>query len=81
MRQVVAGVELVAPRALGAFDGAVELGPFGRQHEQHEALVFAGLFELGHELGAAVDLDSFDRKREGGEQLVEEVFGAAGGGG
>jgi hypothetical protein len=34
---------------LGALDGAVELGSFGRQKEKLEALVGAGLFELGLE--------------------------------
>jgi hypothetical protein len=32
--QVVAGVELVAPSALGALDGAVEVGSLGRQDER-----------------------------------------------
>jgi hypothetical protein len=30
--QVVDGVAFVAPRAVAAFDPAVELGAFGRQH-------------------------------------------------
>jgi hypothetical protein len=42
-RQVEGGVELVAPRALGALDAAVELGSLGRQDEEVEALVLAGL--------------------------------------
>src|SRR5262249_49128305 len=56
---------------------AVELRAFGRQHEQHEPFVFAGLLERGHELGAAVDLDAFDGEREGRDELIEEVLGAA----
>jgi hypothetical protein len=41
--QIEASIELVAPGTLGAFDGAVELGPFGRQHEEEDALLGAGL--------------------------------------
>ena len=39
--RVEGGVELVAPRALGALDAAVELGSLGRQDEEVEALVLA----------------------------------------
>ena len=46
--------------AVAALDGAVELRSLGRQHVEGEALVGAGLFEVGHELGAAVDLDACD---------------------
>src|SRR5215208_4450911 len=42
-RQVEGGVELVAPRALGAPNPAVELGSLGGQDEEVEALVLAGL--------------------------------------
>src|SRR5262249_60051301 len=36
LRQVVAGIELVTPGALRAFDGAVELRAFGWEHEERE---------------------------------------------
>jgi hypothetical protein len=60
--QVVGGVELVSPTGLGAFDGAVEIGPFGRQDDEFEAICAAMVFEGRHELGSSVDLDAFDRK-------------------
>jgi hypothetical protein len=53
--QVVAGVELVSPGALGGFDGSVEVGPLWGQDEEGEVLGGASLFELGHELRAAID--------------------------
>ncbi len=45
--QVVGLIELVSPEALGALDGAVELGSPGREQEEGETLLGAGLFELG----------------------------------
>ena len=42
MREVEAAIELIAPRALGALDSAIELRPFGRQDEVVETLVGAG---------------------------------------
>lgn len=79
VRQVEAGIERVAPGALGAFDGAVELGPFGWQHVEGEALVGAGLLELGVELRSAVDLDAGDGERGFGAELVEQGRGGPGG--
>src|ERR1051325_7519216 len=73
--KVVAGIELVPPRALVAFDGAVELRPLGRQHEQGEALLLAGDLEVGSELGATVDLDSLDAERSLFDELVEQRAG------
>ena len=58
--QIGAGVELVSPCAVAALDGAVELWRSGRQDVEGQVFVGAGLFELGLELGAAVDLDGFD---------------------
>src|SRR5947199_8888277 len=55
-RQIVAGVELVAPSAVAAFDRAVELGRARRQDVERQLGVPTGEFELGHEFGAAVDL-------------------------
>lgn len=73
----MAGVEFVAPGAVGAFDAAVEHGRPGRQDVELEALGLAGVLELGHELGAAIDLDGADREGQFGEQLVEEAGGGA----
>jgi hypothetical protein len=44
--QVVAGIELVSPGAVAARDGAVELGPLGRQLVEGDGFGLAGFFEL-----------------------------------
>lgn len=79
-RQVEDGVELVAPCRVAAFDGSVDLGPFGREFVEDEALVLAGLLELGLELGSAIDQDGLDAEGHLAEHLVEEVGGCCGGG-
>ena len=38
-RQVISGVELLAPAGLGALDATVEVGTFGRQDDEFEALL------------------------------------------
>jgi len=78
--QLGAGVELVSPCAVAALDGAVELWGSGRQDVEGQVFVGAGLFELGHELQAAVDLDGFDGVGHLEEDLVEEAGGVPGGG-
>ena len=45
-------VELVAPCAVAALDGSVELWRSRRQHIEGDVVVTAGGLELGHELGA-----------------------------
>ena len=70
--QIGAGVEFVAPRAVASFDAAVELRHAWRQHVELDVFGFAGGFELGHEFGAAVDLDGFKREGQIGLELVEE---------
>jgi hypothetical protein len=87
-RQLMAGVELVAPAAIAALDGApgsspgraIEFGRSGRQDEQPDAALGAGGLELGHELAAAVDLDGVERERQLGREPVEEQLGGLGGG-
>ena len=78
--QVDDGVELVSPGAIASLDGAVELRRVRRQDVEWDGLCGARLLELGHELGAAVDLYGFDGPRHFGGDLVEEVGGIAGGG-
>ena len=73
-------MELVSPCAVGALDGAVEFGGSRRQDVEREVFVGAGLLELGHELGAAVDLDGFDGVGHLEENLVEKAGGVPGGG-
>jgi hypothetical protein len=55
MRQLIAGVELVSPSTVAAFDRAVELRPFGRQHVEGEIALQASGLELGQKLQAAID--------------------------
>ena len=59
-REVFDAVELVSPRALGAFDVAVELGPLRRQDEEAQVALSACVLELGPELRPAIDLDALD---------------------
>ena len=46
-------VKLLGVGAVGTLHSAVEFGGAGRQDEQVEATLLAGLLELGGELGAA----------------------------
>src|SRR5207253_4189335 len=66
-------VELLGVGAIGAFDSAVEFGRAWGQDEQMEAPLLASLFELGGELGTAVDLHRPDRKGHAELQGVEEL--------
>ena len=43
-------------------------------------MVWQARFEVGHELGAAVDLDAVDLEGHVGDELVEEGGGEVGGG-
>ena len=58
--QVVDGVELVAPRAVAALHGAIDLGALGREQVELDGALPTGVLELGHELRSAVDLDGVD---------------------
>jgi len=55
--EIGAGVELVAPGSIATLDSSVELWRSGGQDVEGQVLVGAGLLELGHELGAAVDFE------------------------
>src|SRR5215207_9732954 len=72
-REVFDAVELVSPRALGAFDVAVELRPLRRQDEEAQVALSACVLELG----PAIDLDALDAEGDLGDELVEEGCGAA----
>src|ERR1700690_1968812 len=48
--EVGAGIELIAPGSIAAFDGSVELWRPRREDVEGQVLVGAGLLELGHEL-------------------------------
>src|SRR5215208_431552 len=71
-REVFDAVELVSPRALGAFDAAVELRPLRRQDEEAQVALSACVLELGPELRPAIDLDALDAEGDLGDKLVEE---------
>src|SRR5215203_6069983 len=70
-REVFDAVELVSPRALGAFDVAVELRSLRRQDEEAQVALSACVLELGREVldglvgsdvdEEGVDLDEFAR--------------------
>ena len=78
--EVGAGVELVAPGSVTALDGSIELWRPRREDVEGQVLVGAGLLELGHELGASVDLDGFDGIGHLHEDGVEELGGGFCGG-
>ena len=65
--EVFDAVELVSPRALGAFDMAVELGPLRRQDEEAQVALSAWVLELGPQLRPAIDLDALEA--EGGRSI------------
>ena len=73
-------LEFDARCVIGAFDTAVEFRAPWREDEEREFVVLAGSFELGHELGAAIDLKGFD-PRVVIEQGVEEAASVVSGGG
>ena len=49
----------------------MDLWPFGRQLVEANGFGLTGLFELGIELGAAIDLDDLDRDRHLGMTFSE----------
>src|SRR6185312_2919918 len=59
-------MELLGMGAVGAFDVAVELRGAGREDEEPEAKLLAGLLEVGGELATAIDLHGADRKGHAG---------------
>src|SRR5215216_21265 len=68
-------VEFVSPGAIASLDGSIELWRSRRQDIERDLLFLAGGLELGHELGAAVDLDGLDGPGHFGGDLFEEVGG------
>ena len=53
-------VEFFSEGAIGAPDAAIVFWSRGREDEEFDVALGAGLFELYHELGSAIDLDGFD---------------------
>ena len=72
-------VELVSPCAVVALDMSVEFGGSGREFEEVDASALAFAFEVGFELGAAIDLDGLDGEGHGFLEFVEEAFGVVSG--
>jgi hypothetical protein len=62
-----------------ALDGTVEVGAFGRQDDEFEDVGATMVLEGRRELGSTIDLDAFDRKRSGGDELGKEGFGGVSG--
>src|SRR5712692_5907953 len=72
-------IELLGVGTLGPLDRAVEFRRTGRQHEQAQSTLLAGLLELSRELAAAIDLQGADREGHAVLQSIEELGGALGG--
>ena len=53
-------VEVFSECSVGSLDASVVFWACGWEDEERDVEVCAGLFELSHELGSAVDLDGFD---------------------
>ncbi len=73
-------VELLVVGAVGPLDAAIQLRRATRQHEQTNLTQLTGLFEIGGELAAAIDLQSAHRERHALQQVVEELRGGERGG-
>src|SRR4051812_50044419 len=76
-REVFDAVELVSPRALGAFDGAVELRPLRRQDEEAQVALSACVLELGPELRPAIAFYALDAEWNPRDKLLQDCCGAA----
>ena len=68
-------IELLGMPSLRPFQVSIEFGGAGRQHEQAQAALLAGPFELGGELAASIDLDGLNRKRYPLPELAEKRGG------
>ena len=53
-------VEVFSECSVGSLDASVVFWACGWEDEERDVELLAGLFELPHELGSAVDLDGFD---------------------
>ena len=76
-RALIKRVELISAGAIGSFHTAVVFGFFRGEYIQGDIQVLAGLFELGHKLTAAIDLDRADRERYLLAQGLQKVSGRA----
>jgi hypothetical protein len=73
VRQLGPAVELFLVGALRAFHMPVQLGRTWRKDEEVDAAILASGLELGHELGATVDLDRPDGKGHTGDERMKEA--------
>ena len=76
--EVGSPVEVFSECSVGSLDASVVFWACGGQDEERYVELLAGLFELPHELGSAVDLDGFDfEERFFGELNEESLCGRA----
>ena len=71
--------ELDPGAVVGPLHDPVQLGAFRGQDEQRDAESLAGVFELGAEFAAAVDLDRLERVRQVLDDGLQEPLRIAGG--
>lgn len=77
---VRAVVELFPVGAVGTFDSAIEFRTAGREFEEEDTFLLAGIFELGHVLRPTVDLNGADGEGSAGDEFIEGA-GCRGGSG
>lgn len=68
-------VELFFVGPVRPFDSAVELWAMRWQDEEQDSARFTGSLEVGHELGAAIDLDGANREGCTRHEVAERAFG------
>ena len=71
-REVVVVIELFSEGAIGVLDAAIIFWSHGREDKEFDVALGAGLFELPHELGSAIDLDGCDFEKCFFDEFREE---------
>ena len=78
--EVGSPVEVFSKCSVGSLDASVVFGFCGWEDEEGDVELGAGLFELPHELGSAIDLNGFDFEGCCFDEFQEESScGGAGG--
>ena len=67
--EVASSVELFSKCSVSALDASVVLWSGWREDEEIDVELGAGVLEVSHELGSAVDLDGFDMEWGGFDEL------------
>ena len=73
-------IKFLGVSAVGALEGAMELGGTGREQEEAQRALLASLRAESLERAAAIELDGRDGKGSTGQQGIEEQGGGGGGG-